>query len=180
MVIATQAELFGIAFAKKMSLLGPWANNFSVGFEAPPISQSRMLNGCHYGKWVNVRSKKCWCDIYLIVLSWSFSKFVSSMKYTALTIELQKNWCRLLKVHLKTQDNFVFVLFLCFLVAPTKCSIILLCAARAFTGRRNSHSGRGEDFLSRQPIFFTETAVIPERKVEKSFPRWEINRHVKG
>ena len=42
------------------------------------------------------------------------------MKYTALTNELQKNWCRLLKVHLKTQDTFVFVL----------CSIILLCVAR--------------------------------------------------
>ena len=40
--------------------------------------------------------------------------------------------------------------------------------------------GRGEDFLSRQPDFFTETALTPERKVEKSFPRWEINRHVKG
>ena len=53
-------------------------------------------------------------------------------------------------------------------------------SARAFTGRRNSHSGRGEDFLSRQPNFFTETAVTPERKVEKWFPRWEINRHGKG
>ena len=53
-------------------------------------------------------------------------------------------------------------------------------SARAFTGRRNSNSGRGEDFLSRQPNFFTETAVTPERKVEKSFPRWEINRHAKG
>ena len=40
--------------------------------------------------------------------------------------------------------------------------------------------GRGEDFLNRQPDFFTETAVTPERKVEKSFPRWEINRHDKG
>ena len=40
--------------------------------------------------------------------------------------------------------------------------------------------GRGEDFLIRQPDFFTETAVTPERKVEKSFPRWEINRHVEG
>ena len=53
-------------------------------------------------------------------------------------------------------------------------------SARAFTGRRNSYSERGEDFLSRQPNFFTETAVTPERKVEKSFPRWEINRHVEG
>ena len=35
-------------------------------------------------------------------------------------------------------------------------------------------------FLSRQPYFFTETAVTPERKVEKSFPRWEINRHAEG
>ena len=32
----------------------------------------------------------------------------------------------------------------------------------------------------RQPNFFTETAVTPERKVEKSFPRWEINRHAEG
>ena len=40
--------------------------------------------------------------------------------------------------------------------------------------------GRGENFLSRQPDFFTQTAVTPERKVEKSFPRWEINRHDKG
>ena len=53
-------------------------------------------------------------------------------------------------------------------------------SARAVTGRRNSHSGRGEDFLSHQPIFFTETAVTPERKVEKWFPRWEINRHAEG
>ena len=53
-------------------------------------------------------------------------------------------------------------------------------SAKAFTGRRNSHSGRGEDFLSCQPIFFTETAVTPERKVEKWFPRWEINRHAEG
>ena len=52
--------------------------------------------------------------------------------------------------------------------------------ARAFTGRRNSHSGRGEDFLTGQPDFFTETAVTPERKVEKWFPRWEINRHAEG
>ena len=40
--------------------------------------------------------------------------------------------------------------------------------------------GRGEDFLSRQPDFFTETALTPERKVEKSFPRSEINRHAEG
>ena len=53
-------------------------------------------------------------------------------------------------------------------------------SARAVTGRRCPHSGRGEDFLSRQLDFFTETAVTPERKVEKSFPRWEINRHVEG
>ena len=53
-------------------------------------------------------------------------------------------------------------------------------SARAVTGRRNSHSGRGEDFLSRQPIFFTETAVTPEQKVEKWFPRWETNRHAEG
>ena len=53
-------------------------------------------------------------------------------------------------------------------------------SARAFTGRRCPYSGKGEDFLSRQPNFFTETAVTPERKVEKSFPRWEINRHAEG
>ena len=53
-------------------------------------------------------------------------------------------------------------------------------SARAVTGRRCPHSGRGEDFLTGQQNFFTETAVTPERKVEKSFPRWEINRHAWG
>ena len=57
-----------------------------------------------------------------------------------------------------------------------------LCAesARAVTGRRCPHSGKGEDFLTGQLNFFTETAVTPERKVEKWFPRWEINRHAEG
>ena len=53
-------------------------------------------------------------------------------------------------------------------------------SARAFTGRRCPHSGKGEDFLTGQPNFFTETALTPEQKVEKSFPRWEINRHAEG
>ena len=53
-------------------------------------------------------------------------------------------------------------------------------SARAFTGRRCPHSGKGEDFLTGQPNFFTETAVTPEQKVEKSFPRSEINRHAEG
>ena len=56
-------------------------------------------------------------------------------------------------------------------------------SARAFTGRRNSHSptvGGGKTFWRVSRIFFTETAVTPERKVEKSFPRWEINRHAEG
>ena len=46
-------------------------------------------------------------------------------------------------------------------------------SARAVAGRR-------EDYLSRQQDFFMETAVAPERKVKKLFPRWEINRHAKG
>ena len=52
-------------------------------------------------------------------------------------------------------------------------------SARAVTGRQ-CHSGKGEDFLTGQPDFFTETAVTLERKVEKSFPRSEINRHAEG
>ena len=53
-------------------------------------------------------------------------------------------------------------------------------SARAVTGRRCPHSGEGEDFLTGQLNFFTKTAVTPERKVEKSIPSWEINRHAKG
>ena len=53
-------------------------------------------------------------------------------------------------------------------------------SARAVTGRRCPHSGKGEDFLTGQLIFFTKTAVTLERKVEKSFPMWEINRHAEG
>ena len=53
-------------------------------------------------------------------------------------------------------------------------------SARAVAGRRCPHSGKGEDFLTGQLNFFTETAVTPERKVEKSFQRSEINHHAKG
>ena len=51
---------------------------------------------------------------------------------------------------------------------------------RAVTGRRCPHSGEGEDFLTGQLNFFTETAVTSEQKVKKLFPRWEINRRAKG
>ena len=53
-------------------------------------------------------------------------------------------------------------------------------SARDVTGRRCPNSGNGEDFLTSQLILFTETAVTPEQKVEKSFPRSEINRHAEG
>ena len=83
--------------------------------------------------------------------------------------------------------DFFLILLGSFVINMKSVFCLLACprglraeSARAFTGRRNSHSGRGEDFLSRQPDFFTETAVTPERIVEKSFPRWEINRHVEG
>ena len=52
--------------------------------------------------------------------------------------------------------------------------------ARAVTGRRCPHSGEGEEVLMGQLNFFTKTAVTPEWKVEKSIPRWEINRHAEG
>ena len=39
-------------------------------------------------------------------------------------------------------------------------------SARAVTGRRCPHSGKGEDILTGQPDFFTKTAKSPERKVE--------------
>ena len=53
-------------------------------------------------------------------------------------------------------------------------------SAGAVTGRRCPHSGEGEDFLTGQPDFFSETAVTPERKVKKSCPTGEINRHAEG
>ena len=52
--------------------------------------------------------------------------------------------------------------------------------ARAVTGRQCPQSGEGEDFLTGQLNFFMKTAVTPEKKVEKLFPRWEINRHAEG
>ena len=53
-----------------------------------------------------------------------------------------------------------------------------LCAEspRAVTCRQCPHSGKGEDFLTRQPFFFfTKMAVTREGKVEKLLPRWEMN-----
>ena len=74
---------------------------------------------------------------------------------------------------------FVYLFFICWLL------LLLLYSpraesARAVTGRQCPHSGEGEDFLMGQLNFFTKTAVTPERKVEKSIPRWEINRHAEG
>ena len=85
-----------------------------------------------------------------------------------------------------------------FVIAEQKirCKLLPCCQARARSTRAGRAcalralgllladgtptGGRGEDFLSHQPDFFTETAVTSERKVEKSFPRWEINRHIEG
>ena len=94
-------------------------------------------------------------------------------------------------VYVYVDDNvdLHFVVCACFDVDVEVCSLFLNWSfdyqaraesAKAFTGRRNSHSGRGEDFLTGQPNFFTETAITPERKVEKLLPRWEINRRDEG
>ena len=58
----------------------------------------------------------------------------------------------------------------------------IVCPARALRalGLLLVDGGKGEDFLTGQPDFFTETAVTPERKVKKSFPRSEINCHAEG
>ena len=49
-----------------------------------------------------------------------------------------------------------------------------LRAESARDGAPTLGTGEGEDFLPGRPFFFTKTAVTPEQKVEKSFPRWEI------
>ena len=41
-------------------------------------------------------------------------------------------------------------------------------------------SGEGEDCLMHRPIFFTKMAINRERKVQKSLPTWEMNRHTEG
>ena len=48
--------------------------------------------------------------------------------------------------------------------------LIYPARARAVTGRRCPHSGKGEDFLSRQPDFFTETAVTSGTESQKIVP----------
>ena len=40
--------------------------------------------------------------------------------------------------------------------------------------------GGGKTYWRVSRIIFTETAETPERKVEKSFPWWEINQHAEG
>ena len=63
------------------------------------------------------------------------------------------------------------IILLCFPLSSARARRASAESARAVTGRRCPHSWEGEDFLSRQPDFFIETAVTPERKAEKSFPR---------
>ena len=71
--------------------------------------------------------------------------------------------------------------FVCLRLCILTHELVFLSSPRAESARAVIlYSRNGEGFLTGQPDFFTETAVTPERKVEKSFPRWEINRHDKG
>ena len=65
---------------------------------------------------------------------------------------------------------------------PLIISLVRYYPARALRalGGLLLYSRNGEDFLTGQLNFFTETAVTPERKVKKLFPRWEINGHGEG
>ena len=53
-------------------------------------------------------------------------------------------------------------------------------SARAFTGRRCTHSGKGEDFLTGQPDFFYGNSCNSGTESRKWFPRWIINHHAEG
>ena len=86
----------------------------------------------------------------------------------------------------KSLDSFVIKLWLCEEIfschsrwklsrncpcspfVPTLKALGLLLADGALTVG-------GEDFLTRQPGFFTQTAVARKQKVEKWLPRWEMN-----
>ena len=84
---------------------------------------------------------------------------------------------------LQTTVNIVFALRFLYPARARSARARRACALRALgllLADGTPTGGRGEDFLSRRPDFFTETAVTSERKVEKSFPRWEINRHIEG
>ena len=96
--------------------------------------------------------------------------------------------CAFALAHLRATD-FLAIMTLIQFRGMIQCSTICSArarmglraeSARAVTGRRCPYSGKGEDFLTGQPDFFTETAVTPEWKVEKLFPRWEINCHGDG
>ena len=83
----------------------------------------------------------------------------------------------------KVEVVFLYILFLwTALNGELRCMsrCIYPESARAVSGRRCPHSGKGEDFLTGQLNFFTETAVTLERKVDKLFSRSEINRHAEG
>ena len=108
---------------------------------------------------------KLWLEF---AMSWLMSTFNVGQMHINPTMSLQK------------YANIQWFILMTAIVKPAGPKGLRAASARAFTGRRNSYSGRGEDFFSRQPNFFTETAVTPERKVEKWFPRWEINRHAEG
>ena len=72
------------------------------------------------------------------------------------------------------------IILLCFPLSSARARRASAESAWAVTGKRCPHSGKGEDFLTGQLNIFTKTAVTPERKVKKSIPRWEINRHAEG
>ena len=69
-----------------------------------------------------------------------------------------------------------------FLIKPARLRARRACALRALglLLADGTPTVGGGKILTGQLNFFTETALTPEWKVEKSFPMWEINRHAEG
>ena len=164
----TCGEKWGVCLFWKILTKG--SESFGTGFQSPDspalvvLSPYRCWANCNY-QWeptlTHLLSKKGILLFGGILMQWLHTANESYPLYQSTTSALS------------------LLLLLLFYQARAR-SAQRAESARAFTGRRNSHSGRGEDFLTGQPDFFTETSLTLERKVEKSFPMWEINRHAEG
>ena len=146
------------------------------GFNGPAFA----LN-CHFEQFIGRALCGGWESLSFPE---SASSSPSSYPLSSYTLPVSKTTCLLQTQHQEQifpcPIKLLFFSYSTRLTRMSKLSSPRAESARAFTGRRCPHSGKGEAFLTSQSDLFTETAVTPEQKVEKSFPRSEINRHGDG
>ena len=149
----------------------------------------------HQKKWnptpgTDFRLKSLWCIFFdaPCTCTYVLTRFLVTNAYFSswmLTFDMLFIIFRNLDNHAKVYKYRLYLLYLSLLsLLSSPCAARRACALRALgllLADGAPTVGRVKTFWRvNRFFFFTKTAVTPERKVEKSFPRSEINCHAEG